>query len=113
MFSWDSVGVCQVISGTILVVSVYRIKRFFDKRNAQDYINTGMLARHAVAFGLYLTTTLAFFISYQVYTLHPTNAAIYNVNQWTCIFFNVGSFTSQLLLCNIFWELGGKVEQRM
>jgi hypothetical protein len=61
--SLETVGVLQVYSGVMLVSSVIKIKRFFAERNANNFINTSMLLRHAMAFGLYMATTVAFFLA--------------------------------------------------
>jgi hypothetical protein len=59
----EMVGVLQVYSGIMLVSSVIKIKRFFAERNATNFINTSMLLRHAIAFGLYMATTVAYFLA--------------------------------------------------
>jgi len=109
-------AVCQVIcllqiySGFILIRSVVSIKRFFVKEEAEDHLNTDMLIRHAVCFGLYIVTTAVYFIALGVWTLNPTDQT-YSWAASCGIFFQVGSAISQALLCQIFWELGKKIEQ--
>jgi hypothetical protein len=86
----DSVGFLQLVSGTILVRSVLRINRFFKERGAEGYINTGMLLRHATAFGLYLACTAINYASYTLYLIFPTDRC-----------FNI------FMLASMVWMLGG------
>ena len=69
------------------------IRRFFVEKNAKDFINTGMLLRHAVAFGLYITCTATYFIALGIYVWNPLPSRYFLV-AYTGIFFNVGSFIS-------------------
>jgi hypothetical protein len=64
--SFNACGLLMIQSGFILVKGVVDIYLFFKKRNATNYINTGMLLRHAGAFGLYLLADAANFISFTV-----------------------------------------------
>ena len=50
--------ICALISGVILVVAAYRIRKFFRERDATEFIDTAMLCRHGTAFGLYILGAL-------------------------------------------------------
>jgi hypothetical protein len=106
----EIVGVLQMWSGFFLMKSVLSIRRFFIDHNAQEFINTRMLLRHATAFGLYITCTAAFFTVLSMYVWSPSTT-LYNYTAGTGIFFNCGSFISQVLLFNIFWDLSVKIEK--
>ena len=76
-----------------MVVSVIKIRHFFVEQNAKNFINTGMLLRHATAFGLYITCTATYFIALGIYVWNPLPSR-YSLVAYTGIFFNVGSFIS-------------------
>lgn len=103
-----SVACLQVYSGVLLVRSVVRIRQFFVKRKAADYINTRMLLRHAITFGLYITTTVVYFGCFSAYTWYPENDKLKHIMWPLGVFYNAGGTISQLLLVQIFWSLGSK-----
>lgn len=106
----EIVGLLQIWSGFFLVRSVLKIRRFFIEHDAKDFINTSMLLRHATAFGLYITCTAAFFTVLSIY-VWTAQSKWYSYTAATGIFFNLGSFISELLLFNIFWDLAAKIEK--
>lgn len=60
-----------IIAGVILLQCIMRIRNYFRDRNAVDFINTGMLLRHASAFGLYLFGTTASSVALMFVNLYP------------------------------------------
>lgn len=96
----------------MLIIGVLNIRAFFKRKNATDFINTGMLLRHAGAFGLYLVCTTAKNIAYTFVSLSPGNQTIYNIFSGVLIGNYFGQFLSQLLLCDIFWDLGTDTTKR-
>jgi hypothetical protein len=106
----ECVMVLQIYSGFILCRSVFKIRRFFVEHNATQMINTEMLIRHSSCFILYIITVTTFYITFGYYTFKPTEDN-YKFAASFGIFFNVGSCVSQILLVNIFWGLGTKVER--
>jgi hypothetical protein len=103
-------GLLQINSGIILVSSVLRIRSFFKKRGAEDYINTKMLLRHGSSFGLYLLTSSAYYGTWVYFTLSQ-NDADFQVFLMAIVFNNIGSFIAQVLLAMILWDLGTKVKE--
>jgi hypothetical protein len=99
------VGLLQCFSGYIMVKSVFSIRKFFKKRNATNYINIPMLLRHSVAFVLYLLSTVADYGTFALYLAFP-NDYTFNLFMTFQDFWVVGGFVSQVLLCQIFWDLG-------
>ena len=69
-----------------------------------------MLIRHATAFGLYITCTAVFFTVLSIYVWNPSTK-LYNYTAAAGIFFNISMFVSEILLFNIFWDLGAKIER--
>jgi hypothetical protein len=56
-----------IISGVILVTTVFAIRRFYKQRNAMDALDTGALVRHASAFALFLLAVLVESIAYAIF----------------------------------------------
>jgi hypothetical protein len=90
----------------MLVSSVFRIRNFFKAKNAEEVIDTRMLARHAIAFGLYMVSDLVRYSSFTLYAFHTSNLQLWNLYNWAVCFWMVCSLISNLLLCTIFWDLG-------
>lgn len=107
--SWDFTGVSQVISGIMLVYGVLSIRSFFKKRNAEDFINTGMLLRHAGAFGLYMLSAGMYYGTHTIYSFNP-NTVTWNIFLLGGVFGFLGSLIAQLFLSVIFWDLGKKLD---
>lgn len=98
----------QCWTGYHLISSVVSIRRFFVDRNAQEFINTKMLLRHALAFGLYISTAIVYYTFLSIY-LWTNSKKIYLIFAWVGIFYRIGSFISEMLLSQIFWGLGMKI----
>lgn len=107
--SFDLAGLCEVVSGVMLIQTVLKIRRYFKERNAEGFINTAALIRHAICFGLYLLTIVAYFGTYTLFTFKNT-AFTYNFFVIAYLFWATGSTVSQLLLFQILWSLGTKSE---
>jgi hypothetical protein len=99
------VGLLQCFSGYIMVKSVLSIRKFFKERNATNFINIPMLMRHSVAFVLYLLSTLADYGTFAIFLAFP-NDYTFNLFMTAQDFWVIGGFVSQVLLCQIFWDLG-------
>jgi hypothetical protein len=69
-----------------------------------------MLIRHSTCFILYIITVTTFYVAFGYYTFYPTQDN-YKVAASIGIFFNAGSCVSQILLVNIFWGLGTKIQR--
>jgi hypothetical protein len=61
---FDLAGVCEVITGVILITSVLAIHSFFKENDAADRVDTQALLRHASCYVLYLISTIGFFGMY-------------------------------------------------
>jgi hypothetical protein len=99
---WDLVGICQIISGIILVRGVNSIRSFFKEAGDENYINTGMITQHACAFILYLFAACIFYGSHSVFTFHEDKS-----RQWVfwiggLVGYSAG-LVAQLFLCAIFY----------
>mgnify|MGYP003353146145 CR=1 FL=1 len=101
-----STRLCAITSGVILVNGVLSIRRFFKEKNATDFINTAMLLRHGLAFGLYLVCTSASAIMLLFVNLNPLNPVYFTNFLYVFIADLIGQCLSELFLCEIFWHLG-------
>jgi hypothetical protein len=93
VISFLLMNVMLIISGVILVSTVFAIRHFYKKRNAMDALDTGALARHASAFALFLLAVLVYSIAYVIIELWPsslTNEIFLNANY----FYGITSFIS-------------------
>jgi len=108
--SITGIGLIEVVSGIILVNSVYNIYRYFADRKKTDFIDTGMLLRHAGAYGVYTVCTFAYFaaLDYALWT-DPTVDLINSVAA-VGLPVEICSFISQVLLVLIFKVLGQNLE---
>lgn len=104
------VGLVQMISGIILVQFVLKIRAFFKSRNEMDCINSRALLRHAIAFGLFLLTDIAYYVMWPIYTHFPRKPRVWSIYCIITLFWLGGSMISQLFLCTIYWQLGAKDE---
>jgi hypothetical protein len=101
----------SVITGVWLVLSVYRIRKFFSDRDATHFIDTSALLRHALCFASYLFATLAYSCSffYCMFDLYSVEAATFYL--YTEGITQIVITLSYLLLLQIFWVLGTKLKQ--
>ena len=95
----------QVISGTVLISSVVKIRRFYFEKNIEQQLNTGKLLLHASAFGLYLISIVIYYASWDLFLLTLTDKKLEAVTVFLFFVFYVVAAIAQVLLCAIFWEL--------
>lgn len=80
---------------------MFSIRRYFREQDATDYINTGMLLRHALSFGLYLLGTSATGIAEILLSFKKDSQSI--DNYYACLFFeSMAQCISMTLLLEIF-----------
>lgn len=103
--SFDLPGFCSIVSGAILVYSVTKIRRFFKDRNEEEQIDTRALCIHASCFVSYLCSAILFYTIYNLYTFAPTRAH-FLFFQGVNIIYLALNLVSNVLLCQIFWNLG-------
>jgi hypothetical protein len=105
------VGLLQVLSGTILIISVVKIHRFFVKKQAADFINTRMLLRHAASFGIYTLSMALYYAASCIHIWDPHDDEMYEIVATVGIGMEIGSLISQILLVVIFRDLGKTVNE--
>ena len=99
----------QILLGVILINSVLKIRRFFKERNDEGYIDTAALSRHAACFGSYTLLYTFYNLSFIVYANFP-NLITWTIFMFSNIIYLYGNLFSEILLCQIFWSLGSKVQ---
>lgn len=93
----------------MLIVGVIWVRQFFRDQNADDFINSSMLKRHAVSFGLYLMSTSVWALAAVMWNLSdPRNQKVKNFYSCVTIADLIIQFLAQLLLCEILWGWGTK-----
>ena len=100
--------ICTLISGTILMHSIFRIKAYFKKGNATDALNAKMLLRHGFSFGIYMLGIVGTTVSLLLYNLNANNPELYQryftLVSGFLLFNQVCQLIGEILLCQIFWQ---------
>ena len=114
-------GVCitWIVSGCLLIWSIYAIRRFLKQRGDLDHpnLNLRQLVLHSAAFGLFLVSVVTFELYNLAYSsvLHvrihnheKTKPVYFKIEIVLNIFLIAFSFLSQVFLCAIFLHLSRK-----
>ena len=97
----------QIISGIILIWSVYKVRAFMLERKIESQgLNVRSMWLHASAFGIFTVSIAAFTVVYANYLFHFDQDSTGTVCNIAFIVMFILSFVSQCLLCAIFWQLG-------
>ena len=96
----------QALSGVLMIHGVIKIKQ-----NFTEYKTCAMVI-HAAAFGFFLLSVLLLGIASLIFTFNSTLKTQY-IYAWASIIYIYMSFISQVLLCMIFWKIGGKKEEQV
>lgn len=107
----ELMGLVQIVTGIILVRSVFKIRSFFKARNDEDCIDTTSLVQHAVSFVLYTATLILYYTAWMLHTILQENAIMFKTFLVSVFVKRIGSLISLLLLCVIFWRLGCKDDE--
>lgn len=110
-FGINGNNLVSFVAGLVLTVSVFRIHSFFVKQNATHFINTRQLVRHATAFGLYVVSEFALAVTLTIY-IYTDSPNSYQHVEYAGMFLNIAQVVSQVLLAQIFWNLGTKLPQK-
>jgi hypothetical protein len=102
------VGLLEVISGFSLVISVYKIRAFFKKHDAEDMIEGKIMLLHVSAFGIYLLSVLIF---YSISAFHFVGIVGSELYEISTLFYVIVSFVTAILFAIIFWDIGRKEEE--
>jgi hypothetical protein len=108
--SFNLTGVVQIVTGCLLIYCVWTIQRFFKERGDEGYIDTAALCRHATCFGSYLLISVVYYTAFTIFIYNPTDAN-YKLFTYVELFYVTGLLLTELLLAQIFWNLGTKQVQ--
>jgi hypothetical protein len=110
-------GFLTCYSGCILIMAVFKIKKFYREHGIESQLNTGTLWLHSSAFGLYLFTEALSVVSNSLYVLFGAGGesaidnTIDSINAIVQTSWFFLSAIAQCLLCVIFWDLGTRREE--
>jgi hypothetical protein len=97
-------GMCETITGGMLVKSVIQIRSFMKQNNEEDQMDTAALCRHALSFGLYMFAVFSYNVTYIVYTLKKPNDKWFVIWQSASIACWLLALISECLLAYIFCD---------
>lgn len=95
--------VAEIVSGVILIKSMYTIRKFFKDRNEKEAMNTAALWTHTACFVLYTVVCSVYAITYAIYTADPVEQ-VFIVFTWAATCYWLGSLLSQVILAEILWK---------
>jgi hypothetical protein len=101
--SFFATYLAQIVSGVILIWSVYKINRSL---NTSDHeVDIKKLTMHSIAFSLFLIGIVAYVIANIGFLVSNFGKFWFKLDSWTEVVVLLFSFVSQCLLCIIFWQL--------
>ena len=104
-------GVFLIASGFVLVWAVLSIRSFLKSHeNEKQQINTRILLIHVCAFSLFLVSEAINGSLALLDMVVPKLKVVYLISNIVLCFC---SFLSQCLICVIFWQVSGKLEQKI
>lgn len=90
-----------------LTMSVVKIKNYF-KDKEENIVNTKMLNRHLIAFGVLLAISAIFLFAIVFMAIYSNSTLAFTLFEVSASLFFLGELVSQLVLCRILWEWGTK-----
>ena len=100
-----STNILLGISCFTVIRNVFRIRMYLIKQGAKDFIDTAVLLRHALVFGLVFVFVIAQTITFFIQLWAPT-IFTYAIFQVTSFVMTLAISVSDLLLANLFWIIG-------
>ena len=104
-----SLEFCTIcVTMCVLILAVFKIRKFYKDNEILEKLNNKLIVIHVLAFSIYalsvLPTTVILVLSY----IHPYREKIFELLDYTLILLTTAATISQVLLCSILWQLGGK-----
>lgn len=106
-----STGVLQMITGVILVGSVFKIRAFFKLKKREGFVNMKILVFHSLTFILFLVSAFFNYLCLTIYIFSTQSDKSLDTYTWASIFYQVFSIISQAFLTGILWDLGREKKQ--
>lgn len=110
LVSFDLAAVCQIISGVILMKSLYTIRSYFKQNSTLGSTNSKEMLTHAICYGLYLVISAVYSTIYNIYMIDTKNE-IFVIFLWFSTIYYVCASISLIMLCYIFWGLMTKPQR--
>jgi hypothetical protein len=101
-----SVASLQLVSVCFLGYGILQIRKQVNSGDGTDQINVKILVIHLFAFGLYLLSTLNYFVFFSLFYLGNGTSVVLFI---AIAISNTLCFFEQLCICNIFWQLAKRV----
>lgn len=103
--AWNAVGIQQILQGSILVWSVFMIRKFLKDKGAYRYVDKSVLRRSMYSFSLFLFSNVLFSLSLAVYSFFPTDERLFAIFMTCTMIEQVLTPIAELLLCKIIIDL--------
>lgn len=97
-----------ILSGVILVKGVHEVRTFFKEQDVPEAVDSAMLMRHGLAFGIYLVCSVISLIALLFVNFNPGSEFFFELFSVIYIGDVIAQFFSQLLLCEIFWLIANQ-----
>jgi hypothetical protein len=100
------------VSGCLLIYAMCKIVKFIRKGLKSPQLDKTALLLHSSAFGLYMVSVVVLYTAQTLFFFmeNQSDPKAQDIYFSSAIFTIICSFTSQLLLCAIFWRLGNPIE---
>ena len=107
VYSSEFCYVC--VTAYVLMLSVHKIRKFYKENKLTEELNSKAMLLHVLAFGSFVISALPY-SSFAIITLiYPYSTFAYKAFEYSLIPAEITSTISQMLLCAIFWQFGGKL----
>jgi hypothetical protein len=93
----------------VLMLAVYKIRKFYKDNRVTEEMNTKSMVIHVLAFGGYIVALLVLQPIVILMFAFPYWPVIFIVFDFAIIPLTITATLSQVLLCAIFWQFGGKL----
>jgi len=104
-------GFCLTcITMFVLMLSVYKIRKFYKDNHLTKIMNTKAMAIHVLSFGGYVLSAFVINADIILTFIYPEGKKIKDDLEIITVAVTVTSTIAQVLLCMIFWQFGRKLE---
>ena len=91
------------------MLSVYKIRKFYKENKLTAEMNTKAMLLHVLAFGSFVISAFPY-SGIAIFTLfYPKSPLAFKLFDYSIIPTAITATLSQMLLCAIFWQFGGKL----
>jgi len=91
------------------MLSVYKIRKFYKENKLTAELNTKAMLLHVLAFGSFVISLILYSSTEILMEIFPYNKKAFKWFEYSLIPTAITSSISQMFLCAIFWQFGGKL----